>query len=279
MIAPMRTAPESPAVLAERLGKTFLDHGRRTQAIAGLDLEIGAGEFVSIIGPSGCGKSTLLRLVGGLIDRDQGQLLVHGASPAEGRRAKRFGFVPQSPALLPWRTVRENLTLLPRLNRGQGRGPVADDEIDALLDSVGLAPFAHSLPAELSGGMQQRVSLVRAFTLRPPILLMDEPFAALDEITRSDMRFLLLGLWQDTRATVLFVTHSIEEAVLLSDRVIVLTDRPGRISTELTIDLARPRQHGVEDAERFHHHAAALRAALNHAANGGGSAAGGSGVG
>ncbi|MCP4228309.1 MAG: ABC transporter ATP-binding protein [Actinomycetia bacterium] len=270
----MRTTLESPAVLAERVGKTFLDHGRRTQAVAGLDLEVKAGEFVSIIGPSGCGKSTLLRLVGGLITADRGELLVHGSSPVEGRRAKRFGFVPQSPALLPWRTVRENLTLLPGLNRGQGRGPVADDEIDDLLQSVGLAPFADSLPAELSGGMQQRVSLIRAFALRPPILLMDEPFAALDEITRSDMRFLLLDLWRDTRATVLFVTHSIEEAVLLSDRVIVLTNRPGRVSAELDIDLSRPRHHGVEDADDFHHHTAELRSALNLAAAGGGPDAG-----
>ncbi len=275
----MRTTLESPAVLAERLGKTYLDHGRRTQAIAGLDLEIKAGEFVSIIGPSGCGKSTLLRLVGGLIPADRGQLTVHGSSPAEGRKTKRFGFVPQSPALLPWRTVRENLTLLPGLNRGQGRGPVADDEIDDLLQSVGLAPFADSLPAGLSGGMHQRVRLIRAFALRPPILLMDEPFAALDEITRSDMRFLLLDLWRDTKATVLFVTHSIEEAVLLSDRVIVLTNRPGRVSAELTIDLGRPRHHGVEDADDFHHHTAGLRSALNLAAAGGGADAGWTGPG
>jgi NitT/TauT family transport system ATP-binding protein len=265
----MRTTTESPAVLAEHVGKTFTDHGRRTQALAGLDLEIAAGELVSIIGPSGCGKSTLLRLVGGLIAADRGQITVTGGTPQEGRRAKRFGLVPQSPALLPWRTVRENLTLLPGLNRGQGRGPVADDEIDDLLESVGLAPFADSLPAQLSGGMQQRVSLVRAFALRPPILLMDEPFAALDEITRSDMRFLLLDLWRDTRATVLFVTHSIEEAVLLSDRVVVLTRRPGRVAAELPIDLSRPRRHGVEDDDAFHHHTAQLRAALDDAAGGG----------
>lgn len=262
----MRTAVEPSAVVADQVGKTFIDHGRRTQALAGLDLEVRAGELVSVIGPSGCGKSTLLRLIGGLITADRGQITVAGGSPQEGRRAKRFGLVPQSPALLPWRTVRENLTLLPGLNRGQGRGPVADDEIDDLLQSVGLAPFADSLPAELSGGMQQRVSLVRAFALRPPILLMDEPFAALDEITRSDMRFLLLDLWHDTRATVLFVTHSIEEAVLLSDRVVVLTGRPGRVSVELPIELGRPRRHGVEDADAFHHHAAELRSALNHAA-------------
>ena len=255
-------------MLAEGVAKTFLDHGRRTKALTGLDLEIGAGEFVSIIGPSGCGKSTLLRLVGGLIEADQGRLTVTGRSPNEGRRAKQFGWVPQSPALLPWRTVRDNLTLLPHLNRGQGRGPVTDREVDDLLEAVGLASFARSLPAELSGGMQQRVSLIRAFALRPPILLMDEPFAALDEITRAEMRFLLLDLWRDTRATVLFVTHSIEEAVLLSDRVVVLTGRPGQVSDELVIDLDRPREHGLEDADSFHQHTARLRASLNKAAEG-----------
>lgn len=253
-------------MLATGLGKTFLDHGRRTQALAGLDLEVDAGEFVSIIGPSGCGKSTLLRLIGGLIEPDRGQLTVGGEPPTVGRQAKRFGLVPQSPALLPWRTVRDNLTLLPRLNRGQGRGPVTDDEIDDLLESVGLAPFADALPAELSGGMQQRVSLIRAFALRPPILLMDEPFAALDEITRADMRFLLLDLWRDTGATVVFVTHSIDEAVLLSDRVVVLTGRPGQVADELVIDIGRPRPHGIQDADAFHHHTARLRASLNKAA-------------
>ncbi len=266
MLGSVRTSDRPPAVLAEDIGKTFLDHGRRTQALAGLDLEIASGEFVSIIGPSGCGKSTLLRLIGGLIEPDRGRLTVDGLAPADGRAAKRFGLVPQSPALLPWRTVRENLTLLPKLNRGQGRGPVTDDEIDDLLQSVGLAPFADALPAELSGGMQQRVSLVRAFALRPPVLLMDEPFAALDEITRAEMRFLLLDLWRDTRATVVFVTHSIEEAVLLSDRVLVFTGRPGQVSDELTIELERPREHGVEDAATFHHHTARIRASLNKAA-------------
>jgi NitT/TauT family transport system ATP-binding protein len=269
MLGTVPTTDQPLAVLAEDVGKTFLDHGRRTQALAGLDLEVAAGEFVSVIGPSGCGKSTLLRLVGGLIEPDRGRLTVAGQPPIEGRKAKRFGLVPQSPALLPWRTVRENLTLLPRLNRDKGRGPVTDDEIDDLLEAVGLAPFAQSLPEELSGGMRQRVSLIRAFALRPPILLMDEPFAALDEITRSDMRFLLLDLWRDTQATVLFVTHSIEEAVLLSDRVVVLTSRPGQVSDELAIDLGRPRAHGLEDDTDFHLHTARLRASLNKAAESG----------
>jgi len=256
-------------VLAEDIARTFSDHGHPTRALADVDLQIEAGELVSIIGPSGCGKSTLLRLIGGLIEPSQGCLTVHGQSPKQGRREKRFGFVPQSPALLPWRTVRDNVALLPRLNQGKGRGMVPDHEIDDLLASVGLAQYANSLPLSLSGGMQQRVSLVRAFALQPPVLLMDEPFAALDEITRSEMRFLLLRLWGHTKATVVFVTHSIDEAVLLSDRVVVMTAGPGRVQQELHITLPRPRRHGVQDNRLFHQHTAELRRALNLAvANG-----------
>ncbi len=255
-------------MIAERVSKGFAVDGRRTQALVDVEFAVRAGEFVTIIGPSGCGKSTLLRLVGGLLEPDDGRITVAGLSPEEGRRAKQFGLVPQSPALLPWRTVRRNLALLPGLNRGAGIVPVSMDEVDGLLESVGLAPFADSLPAELSGGMQQRVSLARALALRPPILLMDEPFAALDEITRSNMRFLLLELWRETRATAIFVTHSIEEAVLLSDRVLVLTARPGRLAAEIDIELRRPRERGIEDDRGFHHHAALVRAALDDAANG-----------
>lgn len=268
MLDAMRTNPERADVLVERVSKAFTADKRRTQALADISLEVEAGEFVSIIGPSGCGKSTLLRLIGGLLAVDDGRITVAGRFPQEERQAKQFGLVPQSPALLPWRTVRQNLTLLPRLNRNEGSGPVTDAEVDELLDSVGLTPFADSLPAELSGGMQQRVSLARALALRPPILLMDEPFAALDEITRSAMRFLLLELWWDTRATVIFVTHSIDEAVLLSDRVVVLTAQPGTLAADITIEIDRPRRHGVEDADNFHRHTALVRAALDRAANG-----------
>ncbi|MGI9612971.1 MAG: ABC transporter ATP-binding protein [Acidimicrobiales bacterium] len=260
----MRMTPEAAVVTARGLGKTFRE-GRVTEAVADLDFELSAGEFVSIIGPSGCGKSTLLRLIGGLLTPDRGTITVAGGTPEDGRRAKRFGLVPQTPALVPWHSVRDNLTLLPKLNRGQGRGPVSAAEVDELLNAVGLAPFADALPAQLSGGMQHRISLARAFALRAPILLMDEPFAALDEITRAQMRYLLLDVWKDTEATVVFVTHSIEEAVLLSDRVLVLTSRPGRLSADISIDLDRPRRAGIEDSAAFHRHAAELRAALNAA--------------
>jgi len=258
----MHATLESPVVVAEKVGVSFRDRSHSIRALANIDLTINAGELVSVIGPSGCGKSTLLRVLGGLLPPTQGTLRVWGDAPEKGREAKRFGLVPQTPALLPWRTVRENLTLLPRLNRGAGRGPVGDEEIDRLIGAVGLAPFADTLPGKLSGGMQQRVSLARAFALEPPVLLMDEPFAALDEITRSEMRFLLLKLWRETSATVVFVTHSIEEAVLLSDRVIVMTSSPGRVACEIAVDLARPRQQGLEDGDAFHHHTVELRHAL-----------------
>lgn len=263
MLDPMRTTPEA-VIAARSLGKTFRD-GRDTEALADLDFTLAEGEFVSIIGPSGCGKSTLLRLIGGLLNPDRGSITVSGGSPESGRRAKQFGLVPQTPALVPWRTVRDNLTLLPKLNRGHGRGPVSDSEVDELLNAVGLTPFADALPAQLSGGMQQRISLARAFALHAPILLMDEPFAALDELTRVQMRYLLLDVWKDTGATVVFVTHSIEEAVLLSDRVLVLTARPGRLSAEVMIELERPRREGIEDSDGFHRKTAELRAALNTA--------------
>ena len=266
IIDSMQRSSEGAVVEARGLGMSYPVDGQRLRALTGVDFKVAAGEFVTIIGPSGCGKSTLLRLAGGLLKPERGSITVDGDSPRAGRQSKKFGLVPQSPALLPWLTVRENLTLLPKVNRNQGRGPLGDGEIDTLLEAIGLTGFAGALPSALSGGMQQRVSLARAFALRPPVLLMDEPFAALDEITRSQMRFLLLDVWRDTSATVVFVTHSIEEAVLLSDRVLVLTARPGRLSSELTIKLDRPRRHGVEDGDEFHRHTSELRAALNNAA-------------
>ncbi len=245
------------------LTKTFVDDGRPVAVLDGVDLAIDDGEFVAIIGPSGCGKSTLLRLVGGLLDLDRGTVEVNGASPSVARREKRFGLVPQTPALLPWKTVHQNLTTLVEVNAGSGRVGADSAQVDALLERVGLAGRAKALPGTLSGGMRQRVSLARAFALQAPILLMDEPFSALDELTRSDMRYLLLELWEQARSTVVFVTHSIDEAVVLADRVVVLGGRPGRIVAEETIDLARPRRDGIEDDPRFRAHASVIRQALH----------------
>jgi NitT/TauT family transport system ATP-binding protein len=231
------------------------------EALADIDLAVEASEIVTVLGPSGSGKTTLLRLVGGLDEPTSGRVVVDGRSPHEARAGKRIGFVPQSPALFPWRTVAENARLLLDVNRRQSktRGPTTSE----LLDHVGLTTFADAYPHELSGGMQQRVALVRAVALGAPLLLMDEPFAALDEITRTDMRHLLTQLCEPLATTVLFVTHSIPESVFLSDRVVVLSSRPGRIVGVEPIELPRPRHPELEDTPGFFTVETRLRALLH----------------
>ncbi len=235
-----------------------------TEALAPIDLEVAAGEIVTVLGPSGSGKTTLLRIVGGLEEPTSGRVVVDGASPHRARQDKRIGFVPQSPALFPWRTVSQNARLLLDVNRrrSEARGPTTTE----LLDHVGLTPFADAYPHELSGGMQQRVALVRAVALGAPLLLMDEPFAALDEITRTDMRHLLTRLCEPLATTVLFVTHSIPESVFLSDRVVVLSSRPGRIVGVESIGLPRPRHPELEDAPEFFAVETKLRSLLHEGA-------------
>ena len=220
-----------------------------TDALSPVDLTIAPGEVVTLLGPSGCGKTTLLRMVAGLEPPSSGTITIDGDSPDSARRRKRFGLVPQSPALLPWRTVEANARLLQDINL-DGNPNRLPDVVD-LLDRVGLADFRHAYPHELSGGMQQRVGLVRAFAIDAPYLLMDEPFAALDEITRADMRHLLATLCEPTNTGVLFVTHSLAEAVYLSDRVVVLSSRPGRVVGTVDVDLPRPRVPEVEDDPAF----------------------------
>jgi NitT/TauT family transport system ATP-binding protein len=271
------TAPtDGPLVRLDGVSKSFARRGPPLRAVAGVDLAIERGEFVSLIGPSGCGKSTLLRLVGGLLTADTGTVTVAGESPALARRSKRFGFVPQTPALLPWRTVRQNARLLAQVNRAgkgaggageKGAGGLGADDTQALLAEVGLGDFLDAYPRELSGGMQQRVALVRAFALGAPILLMDEPFAALDEMTRAEMRYLLLGLWEHHEATVLFVTHSIAEAVMLSDRVAVLSPRPTHVASIEPVTLPRPRHAEQEDTVAFFEHVARIRQSLRDSAS------------
>jgi NitT/TauT family transport system ATP-binding protein len=231
-------------------------------ALDAVDLTVAPGEVVTVLGPSGSGKTTLLRIVGGLDEPTTGSVAVGAASPHDARAAKRIGFVPQSPALLPWRTVRANARLLLDVNRRLPTPPNGADPID-LLAEVGLADFADAYPHELSGGMQQRVAIVRAMALGAPLLLMDEPFAALDEITRTDMRHLLAGLCERVATTVLFVTHSIAEAVFLSDRVVVLSSRPGRIVGVEEVALPRPRRPELEDDPAFFAIETRLRAHLH----------------
>jgi NitT/TauT family transport system ATP-binding protein len=224
-----------------------------------LTLDIDEGSFVSLIGPSGCGKTTLMRIVAGLEPASSGDVELDGASPAEARSHKRVAMVPQQPGLLPWRTVRANARLL--LDVNTAKNPTNADDPDELLHEVGLGDFLDAYPHELSGGMQQRVALVRALALHAPLLVLDEPFAALDEITRSEMRVLLTRLVEGRGATVLFITHSITEAVALSDRVLVSSSRPSRVVADLVIDLPRPRTADVEDDPRF----VALCAEVRHA--------------
>jgi NitT/TauT family transport system ATP-binding protein len=266
-LQPLPTAT-TPVVSARGVSKRF----GTFEALRGIDLELAAGEIVTLLGPSGCGKSTLLRVVGGLLDPDAGSMSVMGGTPADARAAKRFALVPQAPALVPWLSVERNVRFLGQMNR-KGGGAPAPELVTSLLAEVGLAGRHGALPSQLSGGMQQRVALARAFALSAPILLMDEPFAALDEITRDDMRVLLLRLWEQhttsgVAMTTLFVTHSIPEAVMLSDRVVVMAARPGRITSIEPIALPRPRPADIEEHPDFFAHVTRLRRLLreSHAA-------------
>ncbi|MHC2254540.1 ABC transporter ATP-binding protein [Bradyrhizobium embrapense] len=230
MAEPALSGPDAgSAVRLRGVSKTY-DGG--VTALGPLDLDVRRGEFVSLLGPSGCGKSTALRLIAGLATPSTGtvELSHHGAAR---RGSHPIGFVFQEPTLMPWATVRDNVRLPLKLARLPAAD--ADARIEAALDQVGLAEFAAAYPRELSGGMKMRVSLARALITDPDILLMDEPFAALDEITRFRLNNDLLSLWRNLHKTVIFVTHSVFESVYLSERVIVMTARPGRIGAEFRI--------------------------------------------
>ena len=253
----LRSLSMGATVELTNVAKTFGD----VEAVTPTDMTVEAGEIVTLLGPSGCGNTTLLRLMAGLIDPTSGSITIDGNTPDAARRGKQIGFVPQAPALLPWRTVRANAQLLLDVNRSSSASS-RSSSVDELLEAVGLTEFADARPHELSGGMQQRVGLVRAFALDAPLLLMDEPFAALDELTRADMRHLLTRLREPNGATVVFVTHSVSEAVYLSDRVVVLSPRPASIVDVHTIDLPRPRSADIEDSEAFFAATVALRGSL-----------------
>jgi len=229
------------------LSKVYAVRGDTVEAIRGLSLTINSGEFVSFVGASGCGKSTLLTMVAGLVPVSRGEIRIDDLSVT--RPQTKIGFVFQDPVLLDWRRALDNVMIsvearnLPPDNyRERGR---------RLLQSVGLAGFEDRYPYELSGGMRQRVSICRALIHEPPVLLMDEPFGALDALTREQLMLDLLRIWQERKKTVLFVTHSISEAVFLSDRVVVLTQRPARIQEIITIDLPRPRGLKLQQSVEF----------------------------
>src|SRR5687768_10870577 len=244
------TESDAPVVRVSALDKEFSAAGQAvTTALSGIDLTIGRGEFVSLIGPSGCGKSTLLRLIGDLTAPTAGSVEVNGKPAHAARMGREYGMVFQAPVLFEWRTVEENVKLpleLLSMDRSE-----RDARAREMLDLVELSDFARHHPYQLSGGMQQRVAIARALALEPPILLMDEPFGALDEMTRDRLNLELLQVWSETSATVLFVTHSIAEAVFLSTRVVVMTPRPGEIATVIEIDLPRPRSEATRTLPRF----------------------------
>ena len=240
---------------------TFGTSAGAVQALAGVTLAVGRGEFVALIGPSGCGKSTLLRLIADVLQPTAGTIEVRGGPPMRARLAREFGFVFQHAGLLLWRNALANVSL-PLEVGGWGRRHVPPHHPAELLELVGLKGFEHAYPRQLSGGMQQRVSIARALVTGPPILLMDEPFGALDEITCDHLNQELLRIWAATGTTIIFVTHSIPEAVYLSNRIFVFAPRPGRVMEEVTIDLPSPRDPSVKDAPAFARHTAALRRAL-----------------
>lgn len=238
----------APLIRLDRVCKTYsAQDGTPTTAVDNVDLDIGATEFVSLLGPSGCGKSTLLSVVAGLTSPTSGAISIDGV--ALTRPYTNIGIVFQNDLLLDWRTVLGNVLMQFEM---RGQNPrLHEPRARAILASVGLQDFASKFPWELSGGMRQRVSICRALIHEPPLLLMDEPFGSLDALTREQLQVDLQRLWQTSRKTVVFVTHSISEAVFLSDRVVVMTPRPGRIREVLRIDLPRPRELDVRDTDAF----------------------------
>ncbi|HYD57924.1 MAG TPA: ABC transporter ATP-binding protein [Burkholderiales bacterium] len=247
VVSPLDAGGE-PFIRAEKVCKTFATRdGAATTAVDSVDLHIGGAEFVSLLGPSGCGKSTLLSLIAGLIQPSAGRIEVGGVHVTAPYT--NIGIVFQSDLLLDWRTVLGNVLVQFEM-RGQDPRP-HEARARELIASVGLKGFESRYPWELSGGMRQRVSICRGLIHDPPLLLMDEPFGALDALTREQLQVDLQRIWQNTKKTVVFVTHSISEAVFLSDRVVVMTPRPGRIREVLRIDLPRPRGLDVRDTEAF----------------------------
>lgn len=235
----------------ENLNVSFPDKdgGDPVTALSNINLDIKPGEFISLVGPSGCGKTTLLRTIADLQQATSGSITVRGQTPREIRNQKKFGIVFQSPVLYEWRTVRRNVCM-PMELMGLPK-KVRTARVTKMLELVGLMEFGKKYPHELSGGMQQRVNIARALAIKPEILLMDEPFSALDEFTKEKLHEDLQKIWWDTNKTIVFVTHNIQEAVFLSTRVVVLSPHPGRVSAIVDIDLPRPRTLAMRDTAEF----------------------------
>jgi NitT/TauT family transport system ATP-binding protein len=250
---------DAAAVSLRQVGKTFT--AGDVVALHEIDLEIQPREFVSLIGPSGCGKSTLLRIVADLVQPSSGEVVVNGKSPRRARVDRDYGIVFQDAVLYDWRTVARNIAL-PLEMAGWPRAR-RDERVREMLELVELTGFEKRHPWQLSGGMQQRVSIARALSFSPALLLMDEPFGALDEMTRERLNAELLRIWQETGSTVVFVTHSIAEAVFLSTRVAVMSPRPGRITEIVPVDLPQPRTNETREEPRFFELVTRVREALH----------------
>jgi len=242
-------AADAAAIDIRNLSLIFATSDAPVIALSDVNLSIGTGEFVSLIGPSGCGKTTLMRVIADLEQQTEGDITVNGVSPQEARLSRAYGYVFQAPALFAWRNVLRNVTL-PLEIMGLGRDE-ALRRAAKYLDMVGLNGFERKFPWQLSGGMQQRVSIARALSFEPHLLLMDEPFGALDEITRDHLNEHLIRLWEQTRKTVVFVTHSISEAVFLSTRIVVMSPRPGRIMQVIDSTLPAKRTLDIRETPEF----------------------------
>ena len=259
-------AAAQPVVRLSGVGKTFGAAASPTEALRDINLDIGQGEFVSLIGPSGCGKSTLLRVIGDLTEPSGGTVQVNGKPAGQARLDRDYGMVFQSPTLFEWRRVADNVRL-PLELFGYDKAQQAERTRE-MLELVSLTEFADHYPYQLSGGMQQRVAIARALAFSPSLLLMDEPFGALDEMTRERMNSEVLGIWERTGITVVFVTHSIPEAVFLSSRVAVMSARPGRITNLVDIDLPRPRGLETRESPHYFSHITEVREALRAGGSG-----------
>ena len=247
-------------VEAQSLGKIFGSGAGQVEALRDVDLTLAAGEFISLIGPSGCGKSTLLRLVGDLVSPTSGALTINGKEPHQARLDRDYGMVFQKATLLDWRTVKKNVEL--PLEIMDVSSATRSQQADQMLELVQLSEFADHYPWQLSGGMQQRVAIARALTFQPSLLLMDEPFGALDEMTRELMQQEVLRIWRETDTTVIFVTHSIPEAVFLSRRVVVMSPRPGRVSEIVEVGLSYPRDEDTRESPEYYSKVTEVREAL-----------------
>lgn len=254
-----KTKEENIEIKIEDLSMVYQDKngGEPVTALKDVNLEIKEGEFISLLGPSGCGKTTLLRIIADLLQPSMGKVTVRGETPREIRLQKKYGIVFQNPVLYDWRTVRRNVCM-PMELLGMKK-PDRTARVSEMLDLVGLSDFGKHYPYELSGGMQQRVGIARALAINPEILLMDEPFSALDEFTREKLHEDLLNIWTKTNKTVVFVTHNISEAVFLSDRVVVLSPHPGRVSAVIDINIPRPRNMESKQTKQFYDYITKIR--------------------